>query len=180
MATVKTYTFDWNIKEHAHVTTLLMHEKFSTGIWRIVKWIVVGIIILGTVLAVSLFLLGDTASAIELAPWLIAAGVLVIPFYKITGWIRAWQIQRSDPNIAHPFIQTLDEEGFHISMHTINVDLIWTGMHKVRETPDLFLFYYSKHTAYYLPKRLLAGKPEIEGLREWIRNRLPPAAPYTE
>jgi hypothetical protein len=55
--------------------------------------------------------------------------------------------------------------------------LKWSGLHKVRETPDLFMFYYSKRIAYYLPKRVLPSEVEVEDLRDLIRRRLTPSVP---
>jgi hypothetical protein len=51
-------------------------------------------------------------------------------------------------------------------------------MHKVRETPDMFMFYYSQRFAYYLPKRALDSGDEADRLRTWIREQLPPAVRY--
>jgi hypothetical protein len=174
----RTYTFDWRPKEHAQVTRLLVREHFGSGIWRVAKWAVIGIVALAALLTVALFALGDPASAMRLAPLVILLAVLLFFFGSITGWLRARQVQRHDPNTRHPLTHILDEAGFHVRSHTANVDLRWDGLHKVRETPDLFLFYYSARLAYYLPKRALDGEAEAERLQAWIRAQLPPHVPY--
>jgi hypothetical protein len=53
-------------------------------------------------------------------------------------------------------------------------------MHKVRETPDMFLFYYSKRLAYYLPKRVVEPPEVAAQLPQWIRAHLPPTVPYID
>ncbi len=174
------YTFDWRLKEQAHVTALLLREHFGTGSWRVAKWVVIGIVVLSALFAAGLALLGDVASAMTLAPLLLLLGVLLAVFYRLTGWLRAWQVQRIDPNVAHPLTHTLDEAGLHVSAQTVNVDLKWAGLHKVRETPAFFLFYYSRRWAYYLPKRACVSEAEVERLRAWIRAQLPPGVPYDD
>lgn len=176
----RSYTFDWQPKEHAQVTRLLVREHFGSGIWRLAKWIVIGIVALAALLTVALIVLGDPAPAMRLAPLVILLTVLLSSFGSITGWLRARQVQRHDPNTRHPLNHTLDEAGFHARSYTANVDLRWDGLHKVRETPDLFLFYYSARLAYYLPKRALGGEAEAERLRAWIRAQLPPDVLYIE
>lgn len=180
MSGTKTYSFDWRRKEHAQVTSLLIREQFSSGIWRVVKWAVIAVLILGTLVVVASAVLGDLASAMRLAPWLIVVGALVLAFGKLTGWIHAWRLQRHDPNVAHPLTHTLDESGLHVSMQTASIDLKWTGLHHVRETPDLFMFYYNKRVAYYLPKRILTDREEIDALGAWIRTQLPANVMYVK
>lgn len=175
-----TYTFDWQPREHALVTRLLIREQFSSGAWRVLKWGVVGFVALSALLALALALQGDAAGAMRLVPWLIPVILLLLFFGRLSGRIRARQVQRHDPNVAHPLTHTLDEQGFHVTSHTAHVDLGWDGLHKVRETPDLFLFYYSARLAYYLPKRALPDAAEAESLGAWIRTQLPPDVPYIE
>ena len=84
----------------------------------------------------------------------------------------------SDPNVAHPITHTFDDSGLHIGMRTINTELKWEGMNRVRETPEMFLFYYSQRTAYFLPKRAVTRSDGSAGLADWIRSRLPAEVAY--
>jgi hypothetical protein len=63
-------------------------------------------------------------------------------------------------------------------MRTLNAELKWAGMNRIRETPDMFLFYYSRRTAYFLPKRVVGPAADSAGLAEWIRTRLPSDVAY--
>ena len=73
---------------------------------------------------------------------------------------------------------TFDDVGLHIGMRTIDAQLKWAGMNRVQETPEMFLFYYSRRTAYSLPKRILGSADASADLADWIRTRLPPDVPY--
>ena len=63
-------------------------------------------------------------------------------------------------------------------MKTLTAELLWSGMFAVKETPSMFLFYYSKRRAYYLPKRAVGNPEEIAEIRERIIRELPPAIPF--
>jgi hypothetical protein len=180
MNETRTYTFDWRRREHAHVTSLLIREQFSSGVWRVFKWVVIVVLLVAATVAIASALLGDLASAMLLAPWLIVAAALFFAFGRLTAGIHTWRVHRHDPNVAHPLTHTLDESGIHISMHTVSFDLKWGGLHHVRETPDLFMFYYNKRVAYYLPKRALSGPEEIDALGAWIRAQLPGNVSYVK
>jgi hypothetical protein len=177
---VRAYTFDWRAGEHARVTSLLVREQFGTGIRRAMKWGVVIILVLGAVVAVATAIAGSLAEAMPLGALVIAVAALVLAFGRLAGWIQAWQLKRTDPNVAHPITHSLDESGYHVSSRTTDVDLKWKGLHKVRETTDLFMFYYSSRLAYYLPKRALPNPEEVAELRAWVRARLPLEVAYVE
>ena len=96
----------------------------------------------------------------------------------LTGRLQAWRVRRSDPNVAHPITHILDDSGLHIGMRTLNAELKWEGMNRVQETSDMFLFYYSLRTAYFLPKRVVGSADDSAGLGKWIRTRLPSGVAY--
>jgi hypothetical protein len=176
----RAYTFDWRPDEHVRVTSLLVREQFSSGIRRALKWGVVVVLVLGAVVAMATALSGSLAEAMPLGALVIAVAALVLAFGRLAGWIQAWQLKRTDPNVAHPITHSLDESGYHVSSRTTDVDLKWEGLHKVRETNDLLMFYYSSRLAYYLPKRALPSPEEVSELRAWVQAQLPPEVAYVE
>jgi hypothetical protein len=180
MSEFPTYSFDWQLREHAHVVRLLMQERLGSGIWRVMRWAVVIILALATVLAVASALLGDFGSALRLGPLVILVGGMTFWFETWTGWIRAWQIRRMDPATLHPLSLALEETGLRVITKAAETHLKWEGLHKVRETPDLFMFYYSPRIAYYLPKRAARGHDGIDAVRDLIKERLPSEVPYQE
>jgi hypothetical protein len=172
------FTFDWRPSEHAHVTSSLIREQFSSGIWSILKWTVVLVLLLSATLTLALVAMGDLNSTAQLGPLTIVVAALTWKFPILTGRLNAWRVQRSDPNVAHPITHTFDHAGLQIGMRTIDARLKWEGMNRVQETPEMFLFYYSRRTAYFLPKRVLGSADASADLADWIRTRLPPDVPY--
>ena len=177
-ATPLSFTFDWRPGEHAHVTSLLVREQFSSGLWRVLKWTVVLVLILSATLTITAAAAGDLNSAMQLGPLALVVSGLTWKLPILTGRLQAWRVRRSDPNVAHPITHTLDDSGLHIGMRTLNAELKWAGMNRVRETSDMFLFYYSRRTAYFLPKRVVGTADDWSGLADWIRTRLPPDVVY--
>jgi hypothetical protein len=172
------YTFDWQLREHAQVIGLLVRERFGSGVWRVVRWLVVIVLALATVVTVASALLGDFGSALRLGPLVILVGGMTFWFEKWTGLIRAWQVRRMDPAVRHPISHALEESGLRVIAKTAETRLSWDGLHKVRETPGFFMFYYGKRIAYYLPKRVVSGLDEVDALRAQILERLPPNVPF--
>jgi hypothetical protein len=172
------YTFDWRRQEHARVSTLLVRELFGRGVRRVLKWIVVAVWTAGVLLAAAGIGLGDAGIAWRLAPLLALVGVMLLVFYPLTGWLHASQVGRHDPNVAHPITHTLNASGLDIMTRAATVHVKWEGMHKVRETDDMFLFYYTDRYAYFLPKRAVGATAEVDALRDRIGAWLPADTPY--
>ncbi len=172
------YTFDWQRREHAKVVSLLLRELFSTGFRRVLKWLVIFILLIEGLYVVVMVALGDIRSVLVIIGILAVVVPFALAFYRITGYIRAWQVGRLDPNVAHPVTHVIDESGYHVVTRTATVDLNWSGLHKVRETRDFFLIYYSRHYAYYLPKRVIGSEELEEAVRVAIRERLPASVVY--
>lgn len=170
-----TYTFDWRRDEHAEVSTFLVRAMFGSGVARAFRWIAFAAIAGAVLLAVTAAAAGDAGPALRLGPLTIAVLVLLLGFGRITGWLRAWQLSRNDPNVADPFTFAFFDDHLTIRLKTLRSDLAWDGLHAVGETPTMFLFYYSPRAAYFLPKRAVGG--EAAELRAWIRGRLPGRVP---
>ena len=150
----------------------------SSGLWRILKWTVVLVLILSATLTIATAAVGDLSSTVQLGPLTLVVAGLTWKLPILTGRLQAWRVRRSDPNVAHPITHTLDDSGLHIGMRTLNAELKWAGMNRVHETPDMFLFYYSRRTAYFLPKRVVGPAADSAGLADWIRTRLPSDVAY--
>ena len=67
-ATPISFTFDWRPGEHARVTSLLIREQFSSGLWRILKWAVVLVLVLSATLTMAVAAAGDLDSTLQLGP----------------------------------------------------------------------------------------------------------------
>src|SRR5574341_830173 len=163
-----TFTWTWSAREHARVSTWLLREQFATWYWRLAGWLflvfLVGAMVIGVVVTED-----RPAALIGLIPWLVLIAFWLAFARWGSGWLQAWSARRLDPNLAHPFEHVLAEDGLHVHTHTANTDLKWAGLYKVTELPDLFLFYYNKRCAYYLPKRVIPSPNELQAVREFIR-----------
>ena len=176
----RSFTFDWRPKEHARVTSLLLSEQVARGIGRVLKWAIAAFLVFAAVVTAATAISGDLTSTLQLGPLVIIVAVLTSKFPEITGRLQAWRVGRSDPNVGHPIVHAFGPLGLRVGMRTVDAELKWSGMHKVRETSDMFLFYYSKRLAYYLPKRVVETPEVAAELRGWIRGHLPPAVPYVD
>jgi hypothetical protein len=174
------HTFDWRLREHAHVIRLLVRERLGSGWWRVFRWVVIFVLAAAAAAAVGSLLLGDLASASRLLVLGLLVGVLTFRFPELTGWLRAWQVSRIDPAVKHPISHVLEESGLRILTNKAETHIRWEGLKKVRETSDLFMFYYSDRIAFYLPKRVLEGEADVAMIRRLVQERLPPEVPYQD
>ena len=170
-----TYTFDWRLGEHAQVVTLLSRDRHKSGIWRVFRWSVVIVLAVATVATFASAFVGDFTSALQLGPLVVIVGGLTFWFEKWTGLLRAWQIKRLDPAVHHPITHAIETSSLKVTSKVAETRLKWEGLFKVRETPDLFLFYYSDRIAYYLPKRVIGGQEEVDRVRRSIREKRCPS-----
>jgi hypothetical protein len=173
-----TFKFDWKLAEHARFATFLNREYYSRGIWRFVAWGLILLVAASLLLGLVLALTGDISALIQLSPWIILIVLWLWFFRSGAGWVQAWQTRRHDPNVCHPFTHTLTPSGLHIKTETAEVELKWSGLHKVRERPLFFAFYYSKRCAYQLPKRAVGDDAAIAAVREYVRAHLPTNVQY--
>jgi hypothetical protein len=172
------YSFDWRSREHASVTAFLVRQQSKDGIWRALRWGIVIFLALAAAVVLASALLGDLASVLQLGPLTALVGGIVYGFPTITGRLQAWRVARTDPNVSSPIIHTLTASGLQIGMKTISAELRWDGMHSVGETPSMFLFYYNKRRAYYLPKRVVGSPQEVSELKDRIMAHLPVCVPF--
>jgi hypothetical protein len=177
---LRTVSFDWRPEEHAEVTALLIGEQSRSGVWRVLRWVLVGLLALALLVAGAAAVDGDWRSAVELGALWILVVALVSWFPTITGRLQAWRVKRSDPNVLDPIKHTIRDTGLHISMRTLDAELRWSGMQSVRETDSMFLFHYTKRFAYYLPKRALPDSEAVAQLSSWIQERLPAEVPFVD
>ena len=160
------------------MTAFLYRERLKEGPWRALRWAIVFFLALATIVVLAAVLLGDIASALQLGPLTAVTAVVVFGFPTLLGRLQAWRMARSDPNVNHPIRHTFAQSGLTVEMRTLTAELRWSGMYAVRETPTMFLFYYSKRLAYYLPKRVLGSSGSTIDLGSWISRHLPETIPF--
>jgi hypothetical protein len=158
---------------------LLLREQFGAWYWQVTGWLFL-LLLSGSLIFAVVVSQDRPAVLIALVPWLLLI-LLWLSFARWgTGWLQAWNAKRLDPNTAHPFEHVLAESGIQVHAHTTSTDLKWIGVYKVMEMPDLFLFYYNKRCAHYLPKRAIASAAELQAVRAFIRAHVPERAHLLE
>ena len=172
------FTFHWDFGEHARLTNFLTREYFSRGVWKFVGWGLLLLFVAGILFTILGALAGATRAALETAPWLVLIALWVWLLRRGTGWLQAWQVRRSDPNVKSPFTYQLADSGLQVKTRTADLELKWEGMYRVRERPEGFMFYYNARCAYQLPKRAVGGDDALRAVRSYIRSHLPPGVEF--
>ena len=169
------YSFRWTVAEYVracHAITRHMRGPVST-----IPMLFAG--------AIILFIAAPAATGSPGAPWAVSAfGALLLmwAFYLYWGapWLRARQILRDDPCAKDDVRHTITAEGFCARTGAVNVEIKWSHVVQIVETPEFLLFYFNKRAAYFTPKRAIPP-PDLSLLRaslvEWVgdRARLTPA-----
>ena len=108
--------------------------------------------------------------------WLlvIAAGGL-LGMQLLSPLVQRWQVRRAyaePPGLQEPQRYELTAAGLVMSGGAASVTLGWEAILEVTETPEFYLFFFSKRCAYYLPKRVVGGAAEQRSLRTFLRMHL--------
>jgi YcxB-like protein len=173
-----TFTFEWNFREHARLSSFLTREYFTRRPWRIAGAVALVLVLGSVLLEMAASKAGPTAALIGLTPWLVFLVLWLGFFLYGVGWVSAWQVRRQDPSIREPFTYALTDRGLHVKAHNVDVEVQWPGIYKVRERPDAFLFYYNVRCAYQLPKRAIGPSDQLRAVRDFIRAHLPSSTPF--
>jgi hypothetical protein len=167
------FTFRWDFREHARLSTFLAREQFRQGWWPLIGWGIVLLLGLSVLLSLVSALNGDLSGAIGNFPWIVLMALWLWFLRRGVGWSAAWATRKTDPNVAHPFTYELVATGLRVKTRTTETEIKWDGLHRVRERPEGFLFYYSARLAYQLPKRAIGGDDALRAVRTYIRAHLP-------
>ena len=101
---------------------------------------------------------------------------LVIGLGQLLGpWIQRRRYRRlyaETPGSRGPQVYRFDADGLMMSGSVAAITLGWDAITEADETDELFLFFFNKQGAYYLPKRAVGGAPVESKLRELLRTHL--------
>ena len=89
--------------------------------------------------------------------------------------LQRWQLRRAynnTPNLRGPQKYQLSDAGVQITGGAGNVSLGWESFVEVAETDEVFLLFYSKRCAYYLPKRAVPSPTDIQAVRDLLRKHV--------
>jgi hypothetical protein len=110
---------------------------------------------------------GGSEVAFGLVPLALVAG-----WFTFDRWGLAYFSARSyehdhAPCIPNDQVRVLDGDGITARCTTSTASVQWTGVIKVRETPDFILFFTTPTCAIQLPKRAVEAP---ERLRGWLNH----------
>ncbi len=103
-------------------------------------------------------------------PWLVLT-IFWITFFPFMQRRASRTLASRDASVIGPQERSIDAVGFHSRGNGVSLDVPWHAMARVVETDRLFLFFYNKRCAYYLPKRVLTPE-QVTVVRELARTAL--------
>ena len=155
--------------------------------WVIIITCVVGWLVVTVINAFSSN--GDSAGAPPRSP-LVGAAMTALPWFFIffgfmtfvrragVGVKRMWDGQ---PQLQRPKRIEIAEPGVVVIDGVSRSEQLWEAFTHARETPNLFLLYFSEYSFQMIPKRCFATTADADAFRELVRRtvveRPPPAFP---
>jgi hypothetical protein len=85
---------------------------------------------------------------------------------------RYRRLYAETPATRGPQVYRFDADGLMMTGGVAAITLGWNAIVEADETDELFLFFFNKQGAYYLPKRAIGGAPVESELRELLRTHL--------
>ncbi len=158
--------FDYNFKEYFEGV------KWASPIMRILT-IFPRILLALLALAVLLNFFLD-ATGKNPARLLLYVPVAII--LALWGWLPYLQARvswKGNPNIQDRL--RVDVDPATVRIQTTYSDTInkWPNYLRFRETPTLFLLFYTKQSFLMIPKRAFAGEPQINAFRKLCKAKIP-------
>lgn len=77
---------------------------------------------------------------------------------------------RSNKRIQEQLRFTFTPDGYAIAGETFTGENNWSGLHRVQETKDMFLFYHSTLTMNLVPKRAFTAASDMEAVRMFMNT----------
>jgi hypothetical protein len=103
-------------------------------------------------------------------PWILLT-VFWFLFVDFGQWRKARKLRQLDSKVLGQQERAVDSFGFHSRGNGPAVDLSWAEIPRVVETADFFLFFRTKQSAYYLPRRAITNE-QAEAVRALVRDAL--------
>ncbi len=114
----------------------------------------------------EMWLLGGIALALLLLQ-------IIIPIVQRRALRRAYS---ETPSLRGPQVYEFSETGLVMTGVGSSSTVVWDSLVEAIETEEFFLLYFSKRTAFYLPKRATSDEAQRTALRELLRTQLGPRA----
>lgn len=102
---------------------------------------------------------------------LVVLALIVVFARPVAAWYTARTLPRREPSLQGPQGRVLTENGLEVRGHGVVLTLEWAAILRVIETPEVFLLFFNRKYAHYLPKRAIPDG-EVEQVRQLFREKL--------
>ncbi len=166
--------FRWRVQADEHFRAIKAlrseHARHERRIWRELR-----IVSLGAFICIAIAVIARRWREIHQVPiaylWVFGVPLVALGIYTATrpaAMKHAVKRQLDDdPSTHQERTYTLDGAGFRVDGESFNVELNWAQLIVVRETNEFFLF-FTRKSAYYLPKRAIQWPERLQGVRELL------------
>jgi hypothetical protein len=164
----------WRVQADEHYRAIRAlkkeHARQERRIWRELRFISLGLFV-----CIAIAIVVRRWREMHHAPiaylWVFGVPLVAVGIYAATRPIamkRAVKRQlEDDPSTQQERSYTLDGAGFRIDGESFHVELNWAQLIVVRETNE-FLLFFTRKSAYYLPKRAIQWPERLEGIRDLL------------
>jgi YcxB-like protein len=149
-----------------------MMPSTQKNVARAILWACAAVVV-----AIAVWAFSSSARTHDLATVLISVlpWALIVGFWAVMlRWmprITARTAAQRDPMAVGQQRRTVDDEGIHLEGNGVRLDVQWRAVVKAVETAEMFLFFYNKNCAYYIPKRV-ATPEESDAIRARMKSAL--------
>lgn len=158
------FRFRWDRSEHRRFYRTLQREARRGSKARLLVKVWFGLVASVSVLA----LIGAHNGA--------SAASAIVPLAIVVAWVafdtwglsylsaRSYERDHA-PCIPNDQVRVLNRDGIAALCTTSNASVRWSGIVRVQETPEFFLFFTTPACAIQLPKRIVG---DLQQLRMWL------------
>jgi YcxB-like protein len=169
------YSSPWNFNEHRRAVQDLSRITFRRQPVR--RLLPLGIIVIASSLFLGPRLLQtdveiNTDLIMDLLFLVLVLVLLIVMGLWGASHLAARRTQRLDPSAKGTLTRTLTDIGFRIDGAGQSVDLKWDSVHSAVETNEFLHIFHNKLCSYYVPKRLIATRDQLDEVRDLLRTKL--------
>ena len=159
------FTFRWNRNEHARAIQAIARHMPGR------KWINI-FLYSGYTLIIALLLYRPQVSP-PFVVFVLFGFLMFLLAYAVwlEPWLRAREVSREDTSVNQDIRHIVADDALRIRTHSVTTDMKWELFKQVVETPEFFLFYVSRRSAVFTPKRAIPPE-DLDPLRTSLRSYL--------
>jgi len=161
------FTFKPTPAEHSRAFMFMLRRK--RGYWITMAVLTLIIFVIAIVPATQGYSVGEVASTV--LPYLLILGAIVLALPLVQRW-QLKRVYRQTPLWQQEQTHEFAEAGFRMSNPLANTLMRWDAFREALETKEFFLLYVSGYMAYFLPKRAITARDQLQALRALLQTEL--------